>query len=488
MDGAEPILTSLPHDDSRRFLYSYLGKRMRCRGERIYYADDNRSRPTLVGGVTGSGKTELLIALAVQDSAKGRPVVYIDGKCEMKTLQKLYYYTHHVLKRRFYVLTPTTLLDGYTHSWNPLISSQLESRTITESIFNAFRDPQVKQDSGVAFYTEFQRTVFSHLMMALRFSKYAVCMQDLLYALEYDDLLSKLPSFLKPEGMVPYAELLKMRNEEGRNFGQNLKSFLNYLRLFDHWSLNSYNPVIRFDAMMLSDSVIYVGLPVNAQKYLMSCIGNIIINQLKALSQYVQSHYKHKRHFINCTVDEAGSFVDTGLPDWLCKSRTSGFSLTLGVHMLADLEGRRPGFAKQVQGNTPNICMFRNNDKETAEWFSDLGCHELGEARAANIKAAGSDLEETGAGSTRASEQRRVPPDSIKSLRTGQCYFLSSALNRPILLAACYLPDPPDRPERQYVRSFDTRPPEMSGLNLSYFITSERIRMSNNGKNEAVLS
>ena len=126
----------------------------------------------------------------------------------------------------------------------------------------------------------------------------------------------------------------------------------------------------------------------------------------------------------------------------------------------------------------------------TEEWemYSDLGCHELGEARAANIEAVGPDLEETGIGSSRASEQRRVPPDSIKSLRTGQCYFLSSALNRPMLLAACYLPDPPDRPDRQYIRSFDTRPPEMSGLNLSYFITNERIRMSNNNKNEAAVS
>jgi len=405
-------------------------------------------------------------------------VVFIDGKCDLGLLHKLYYYCHIIHKRPFFPLLPFSQRDDLTYSWNPLMCTQLESRTITESVFNAFQDPHMSKDSESAFYSGYQRTVFSHLMSALRFSEHAVSMQDLRLILEYDEILSSLQRFIKPQGTVPYSELMRLRNEDGKQFAHNMKSFVNYLSQFSHWSLNSYNPTIQFDRLMLTDSVVYVGLPVNDQPYLMGCLGNIMINQLKALSQYVQSHQKHKRHAILCIVDEAGRFVDSGLTDWLAKVRSSGFMLMLGIQLLADLEGRKAGFAKQVKGNTNNVIMFRTPDPETAQWFVDLAGQELAEARAANIEVAGDEVKETGAGNKRAYEREVVPRDAIYKLRKGQCYFFSEATLRPVLMAGCFYPDPIDRPDRRYVKIVDPRPAELSGLSLWYYMANERIRLS----------
>jgi hypothetical protein len=270
---------------------------------------------------------------------------------------------------------------------------------------------------------------------------------------------------VKNSGIQHFADLMRRIAQEGEKQHQKTMSrFVNHLRLFQAWMLNSYNPVIQLDRMMMTDAVVYVGLPVNSEPEAMMTVGNIMVNQLKAISAHVQTTEKSRRRAISCIIDEAGSFVDEGLAEWICKVRSSGFLLMLGIQNLANLEGRRPGFAEEIRANSPNIMMFNPRDPDSARWFSILAGQES--LRQATASVEGVEGGETG-GSVRNVETSRVPIDALLRLRTGQFFYSApEPMERPVLLASSYLPDPPNNPEAEVKRCDRRPPPEFGGLYL----------------------
>jgi hypothetical protein len=428
-----------------------------------------------VVGTTGQGKTELLLNVAFQDIAKGRFTVFMDGKCDEDTRNKLFYYAHVVHKRPFYMFLP--YIDGahLTHSWNPFVSSTLQVKTISEMFINPYAD--YGGSKGAAeYYIAAQRDAFSSLMKALQSSGYSYNPQDVCYLLENDELLTNLYKPLRPTGMSHYAALIRRITADKKGFRKEMEGFINHLKLFTHWSLNSYNPTIQIDRLMHTDAVVYIGLPINSEPHLMTNVGNILVNQLKALSSHIQNSERSKRRAISCIIDEAGSFVDEGLAEWICKVRSSGFMLMLGIQNLANLEGRRPGFSREILSNTPNIMMFNPTDIETAKWFSLLSGQELKRSVTVNMEE-GSEFDK---GSFRANETYRVPPDAILHLNTGQFYYRSAeSTERPILLSSPLMPTPDPRRLEYKCRRVETETkPELKGLNLGLQVAETMSRLA----------
>lgn len=429
----------------------------------LYIRDTLRTRPTLVIGTTGSGKTELLLNMAFQDIWKGRFTIFIDGKCDEDTRNKLFYYSHVLAKRPFYMLLPYMEGAHLTQSWNPFVSSLLSANKVAEMFVSPYADYGSPRGAG-EYYIAAQRDAFSSLMKALKSSGYSYNPQDVRYLLENVELLGGLYKVLRSNGMSHYGHIMRKVGTEQKKFRQEMEGLVNHLKLFTHWSINSYNPTIQLDRLMQTDAVVYVGLPINSEPHLMRNIGNILVNQLKALSAHVQTTEKTKRRAISCIIDEAGSFIDEGLAEWICKVRSSGFLLVLGIQNLANLEGRRPGFSKEIQSNAPNIMMFNPKDADTARWFSTLSGQELKRYATVNMEEA----DESDRGSFRATETNRLPPDALLSLNIGQFYYRSAEpTERPILLGSPMMPSPAANREEYRCRRIESAMlPELRGLNL----------------------
>lgn len=464
----DPDLTSVLHPDDRRQNYTYYGARLFWKNLPLFVRDGLRSKPTIILGTTGFGKTEMMLSLAYSDAIRKRPVIFIDGKCDAKTRDKLYFYNHLLAKRPFYALLPYQQGDRHTDSWNPLYSSVLPITTITEAFFNAYHDPGTTKGGasagGETFYADMQRVVFSYLIRALHSSGYAYNTQDCRALLDRESLLRQIQGLLRPSGLTAYSDLLRARSEMGRDYGRNMIRFSNYLSTFNHWSLNSYNPTIEFDAAIHEGATVYVGLPISSEPVTMGAIGNITLNQLKALSAYAQSQNR-ERKVVSCFADEAASFVDTGLAEWICKVRSSGFLLTLGLQTIASLEGRRQGFATEIRANTPNVVIFNPNDRPTAEWFSGLSREEPERSYQASIH----DGMEKFSGSVRLGTTPRIHPDAILALQRGQAYYKPPVLiDRPPLLATPFLPDPdPACVLAHHRRLYASPKRRVRGLNVS---------------------
>jgi hypothetical protein len=473
----EPVLVTNPPNDDRRFLYTYIGRRLLGGTETINYYDLSRTRPALVVGTTGSGKTELMASMAAMDNQKGRCTIFIDGKCDINLMQKLYYYTRHGNKdqpqRPFYCLIPHPEYDTLTHSWNPLFLTTVEPSTISETVFNSYSPPESEGRGEGSFYSTYQRQAFSLICSALLKSGKVASFQDIVRLLTYPEIMDSMAGMITQEGTIAFRKLVMMRRENPREFNDRMRGFVNFLMKFSHHSLNSCNPAIQLDRLVFTESFIYVGLPLNLEPHLMRALGNILINQLKSLTHRLQSSNRLRRS-IACYVDEAGSFIDSGAVDWINKVRSTGLMLTLSIQLLGDLQGRRPGFSEQVPGNTPNVYFFQTRDPATATWFSELSGRQLGQSQTASVRAVEGEVTETGAGSARMSEQPRISRDLGYNLRPGQMYFLPESTIRPMLLAGAYMPDPSGDPQRTYVREVYNPDVEVSGLQLNYVISADQ--------------
>lgn len=472
MTDTLPLISStLPRDD-RRLSYSYLGSRLFQLGAPpLYLHDRGRSKPMMVLGSTGQGKTEFLLSLAYSDAARRRPVFFIDGKCELRTMHKLASYCK-LTDTPFYTFLPFQQGDRMTCSWSPFISKVLPISTIIEAFINAYADPSALLrrggsggGGGEGFYIETQRAACSSLMRALHNSGYQYNISDIRMLFEDIPLLQSIVSILKPQSFSAYGELLRLRKEEGDEFPKVMRRFVNHLAIFKHWAVNSYNPTITIEDVIEQRAVLYVGLPVDSQQVAMSAIGNILINLLKATASFIQSSTMGPVAPIGCFIDEAGNFIDAGLADWICKVRSSGFLLTLGLQTLAQLEGRRAGFADEIKANSPNVVMFNPQDADTANWFSTLTGLEARRSRRANLTAGN----ESGDGQLVGTETPMVHRDSVLKLNIGQCYYRPPEPSlHPPLLAASMLPDPSkNNPLLRHRRDNQSPPPSRKGLFLS---------------------
>lgn len=445
-------LTSAPPPDPRRHAYTYLGKRLLGRGPRdLFMLDSLRESPTLMVGTTGAGKTEMILSMAKQDMAKGRTVVFIDGKADRGTWDKLYYYSA-MRGRPFYCLLPVEGLDHLSGSWNPLHSVRLPVLTVAESFFGAYaRIERAAQRHGSSYYPDTQRNAFTHLCRALHMSGWAFCVNDVKRLLGSPEALDGLVNLLsRRQAMDEYQEICNIRRTATRpSFFEIMSGFLNHLSLFQHWSLNSYSPEIVIEEIYGSGGVLYIGLPLNAQHTTMSVLGNLVLNQLRALSNAADSA-GGPREEVSVFVDEAGSFMDEGVADWVCKVRSSGFRLLLSIQTLGDLRAVGESFSQRITGNTPNLVVFNPNDVATAKWIGELSGHRQVASRSASIVEEPGG--ETGSGQERMAQVCKVDPDAVLQQRVGQFYLRPAVrLPAPLLVAGSILTDPPPDPSLRYM-------------------------------------
>lgn len=460
-----PELTSAPPPDQRRFHYSYLGVRLFGGGRPLYVADSLRSQPTLTIGTTGSGKTELLVALAYQDMAKGRPVIVLDGKADQKTWDKLYFFAR-LFGRRFRALFPLEEWDRLSNSWSPLHSSRLGIHSLAESFFAAYTHLErgVARESSAQYYFNLQGGAFMSLMRALHESGWAVSINDAAAILANGRLLSALPRLLRPQGLAHFTQISAERAKDPKAWDDAVRGFVNHLALFGHWTLNSYSPEIRLEDVCESEGdVLYIALPLNMQSRTMSALGNVIVNQIRALSNLTQQREPRERTEVAVYIDEAGSFVDEALADWVSKVRSSGYRLWLGIQSLADLDRLDRKFGDRILANSPNLCVFNPNHPHTADLISRMGGHHQAISRSGSVEERPG--AETGMAQERLVEVANVHADAINQLRTGQFYFRPAVRTpSPILLAGPCLPDPPDRPDFRWHGCHEPGQTQLRGL------------------------
>ncbi|MFH1067380.1 MAG: hypothetical protein V1746_05730 [bacterium] len=449
MDELPPFL-SLPPEDDRKYLYTYCGKRLLGGRQKLsdkkaasfpkisnpllhplYCYDGIRARPTLVVGADDSGKTAHLLYLALKDSSCGRTVVFIDGNSSRDTLNQLYYWNKKWLARPILALTPDE--DELSHTWNPLWNTGLKVGTLTDLFFNAYQHTQTTplDPDDLDFFKE----TLHELLDVLEKSKLTTHCADAAEILSDDKALEWLGAVAEDEGKESYEDLLDLIRET-RRFSEKITPLVQFLSLFRSWTLSSYHPSICFPQLLRSPSIVYVGLPNAADeetKQRNAALGNLLIHHIEALISQAASEDKENRRAVSVIVNQAERFMDEELAGWMLKARSSELMLTCAVDNLAALEKMKDGFLEQLRADMPNLALFNSNDSATAQWFASFW-------------------------QAKQSEDALFPPaeiwaERIQQLKHGQYLLdISTAPQRPMSLAAPFLPPPANRADYQYQR------------------------------------
>ena len=124
--------------------------------------------------------------------------------------------------------------------------------------------------------------------------------------------------------------------------------------------------------------------------------------------------------------DEINVYASNALIDLVNKSRSANVTCVLATQSLSDLASAEDdNFKEQVIENCNNYIVMRQNSAVNSEaWANVLGTGETMEMTY-QMRAEGGATVDTGLGSAKLVREFIYHPDEIKSLKTGQAFFLS---------------------------------------------------------------
>jgi len=442
-------------------------------------SDRDRNSPTLICGSTSAGKTEsAILPLLYQDAIKGKFCVVIDAKGDRDTLDKMYYYCHVLAGRPFFAFTPGA--EEMTHSYNPLYSCFgsrfLTADSMADILFETY-NPSNKNTDTSDFYKKEQQKDCRNAFRLLDSINKPFSMQDLCALMSnetiFAELRSKAPTH---EGRMAAAEMEVARQD--KRFRDIMLGLVTYLKMFDSWHLNSYNPDIRLESFYFGTKnangecmrpIVYFCLPVNISPNYMKGIGKIVTAVIMALAGYIGNADLEERQQCSIFIDEFQALANRTFADILARIRSSKFSLTLATQGLSDLEVVDRAFLRQVIKNTQNKILMAGKDPDDAELFSRIIAEVQQEDRSVQFDEAEFGGEEiTGQGNLRLKQQRKVDPSLFMNLRTGQAVYIGPQyMFLPPYLQMPFLPDPPKNWDHQYKKLPVRKPKARQGMFLT---------------------
>jgi len=191
------------------------------------------------------------------------------------------------------------------------------------------------------------------------------------------------------------------------------------------------------------NEILYVDLPTEAKAVQSSRVGKLLLQEMMLVSGLRKLHPEIKSRLpFAVYVDEFDAFATENFATFLNKGRSSDFMITIIHQTLSDLERVSPTFKGQVMGNCNVRFIFRQDDSKDAEEWSKY----LGTKKVVKKTFRTSDGIQTGDSSNRETEEFKVHPNEIKTLKIGDC-ILSMKTER--VLKRMSIPYPLKWPERR---------------------------------------
>ncbi len=392
--------------------------------EDVFIPDIQRSQHLQVLGMTGTGKTSgIFLPLIYQDALKKRPIIILDAKGEMHTVNQLNSIFHSIGRSDDFLLFSLSHKD-ISCSYNPLYVGECDPQVVIDAFFNNFKDENT-------FYRETSKTIFTNTFY----------------------ILHSLEKPFTPMDVYTYLTNLKCRLEINKQIKQNEKGFI-YLKLlntlierltdqYKGWEhvitgFNNYLLNHRADLLNVDDSdiiltdvirerkIVYFQLPTNAYPIQAVSIAKMVQANLRYISSLIQVGLIPKDILVSVIIDEYGSFAEETFVEVLNKARTSGMMVTLSHQSLSDLRMISETFMKRIDENTLNKLYLKQTDPELCELIAkSMGTYIKEEKTYRMVGGNFGNQVHNGESSNRLVNEFHFPPDKIKNLhKFGQGYFV----------------------------------------------------------------
>jgi type IV secretory pathway TraG/TraD family ATPase VirD4 len=177
-------------------------------------------------------------------------------------------------------------------------------------------------------------------------------------------------------------------------------------------------PVLNLEAARQGGAVVIFVLPPLLFQNAAPAIGQLIVNDLKAVTTTSRSTWK-------LFFDEFSVFSSVNVLNLLNMGRTFGLCGTLATQSLADFDAGAPelgsAFGRQVRASVNTVICHQVNDPDDAEVLAKF----LGTSPDIELTARMQGEQFTGEASARAVRQFQIHPDDLKSLARGRAYVFN---------------------------------------------------------------
>jgi type IV secretory pathway TraG/TraD family ATPase VirD4 len=387
---------------------TYIGKN----GSRSVYTPDN-AKHIFVCGTTGSGKTVVLANYIKRAVEQDYPLLLVDGKGDMGEGSMLDIVRRlNPPERKLYVVNLT--VPATSDLYNPFVNTA----------------PTVAKDMLVnmtnwneEYYKINTERYLQRVVLLMNKSSIALSFKNIVRHMPVKKFMELSANLLKENEIEKedHAENKDIADTSGdicRNsisrFSLIAESELGHI--FDESGIDIYA------AMRERATILFILNPLIYPE-LSPLLGRLVLIDCKKAVSKLFADSMERLFFI---FDEINVYASSALIDLVNKSRSANVTCILATQSLSDLAvAEDDNFKEQVIENCNNYIVLRQNSAVNSEnWANILGTRNTMEVTYQMKHEQGATVD-TGLGSARLVREFLYHPDDIKSLKTGQAFFLS---------------------------------------------------------------
>ena len=320
-----------------------------------------RSQHLQVLGMTGTGKTAgIFLPLIYQDALKNRPVIILDAKGELSSINQLNAMLESIGRSDDFMLFSLVHKDK-SCTYNPLYVGECDPQIIIDAFFNNFEDDN-------SFFRETAKTIFTNTFYILHSLEKPFTPMDVYTYLTNKhcrEFVDRQITDSDKKGIL-HLRLLKtlteQLTEQYKGWEHVVTGFNNYLLTHRDDILNDDDSDIILTDIIRERKIVYFQLPTNAYPIQAVSIARMVQANLRYISSLIQIGQIPKDILVSVIIDEYASFAEESFVEVLNKARSSGMMVTLAHQSLSDLKAISDTFMKRIDENTLNKIYLKQTD------------------------------------------------------------------------------------------------------------------------------
>ena len=400
----------------------------------VFLNAKSRVQHTIISGATGQGKTTLLKTLLGHSFKHNHPVIIIDPKGEREDILEMQRKARFYGREKDFCLFSLSSPEA-SYSYNPLLNGTSEQ--IKARLMDGLRFEQEYYKAQAALFLGGILSVYQFLKQPVSFSLLDKCLNDKAIIPALSDEVSKTD--IDPKQRETVEELNKVLGQIQGIPKQDLAGLqaqlsaincLEFRKILSDPNSKS-GKVISFEECLRDKKILYFQMNVNGYGEISRQIGRMILQDLKVLSNRIQSGQKQFSYDLcACFIDEFGSFATNDFADFLKMARSSRIGIHLFCQGLSDLSRVNRDFKNQIIGNTAAKILFRQDvGKDAEEWASIAGTFSS-KKKTWQISGTEANEEMTGVGSVREVKEMKIEFDVFKKLSPGQAVLIDKFFHK----------------------------------------------------------
>jgi Type IV secretory pathway, VirD4 components len=380
------------------------------------YTEDN-AKHIFCCGTTGSGKTVAIANYIVQACKNNYPMVIIDGKGDTNNGSLLQIVNDFSKKynRKLYVINLSDSLKS--DKYNPF---QDTNPTVCKDMLinmTAWSEEHYKLNTERYLLRLFQLLIKSNIMLTF---ENIIKNIDTLNFLELSKNLQENQIITKEEHLSNIT-LSKASGE----IAEEATARFSILFESELGVIFEGNGIDIYTALKENAIILFVLNPLLYPETSNLMGKLLLIDCKKAVSKLFNSEVR--KFFI---FDEISTYASTSLTDLVNKSRSANITCILATQSLSDLDyAVNENYKEQIIENCNNYILLRQNSGKNAENWANI----IGTKKSADVTYQVGDEKgttaPTGRGTIKFNKEYIFHPDEIKSLKTGEAFYISKDKN-----------------------------------------------------------